>query len=242
MAKERLDVLLVQRGLCPSREKAQRVIMAGGVFSGGTRLDKPSQTLSDDVPLEVRQADRYVGRGGHKLEAALKHFSIDPSGWVCLDVGASTGGFTDCLLQHGAAKVYALDVGHGQLDWKIRNDPRVVVMEHHNARHLQPGDLPEKADLVVADVSFISLTLVLPPAAGVLTDGGVIVALIKPQFELSRAEVGRGGVVRDEALRDKAVEKIRGFAAGAGWTWGGVVASPLAGADGNREFLCLLQP
>jgi 23S rRNA (cytidine1920-2'-O)/16S rRNA (cytidine1409-2'-O)-methyltransferase len=176
------------------------------------------------------------------LEAALTHFAIDPSGRVCLDVGASTGGFTDCLLQHGAARVYALDVGHGQLDWKIRNDPRVVVMEHHNARHLQPGDLPEKADLVVADVSFISLTLVLPPAAGVLTDGGVIVALIKPQFELSRAEVGRGGVVRDEALRDKAVEKIRGFAAGAGWTWGGVVASPLAGADGNREFLCLLQP
>ena len=242
MAKERLDVLLVQRGLCPSREKAQRVIMAGGVFSGGTRLDKASQQLSNDTPLEVREADRYVGRGGHKLEAALTHFAIDPSGRVCLDVGASTGGFTDCLLQHGAARVYALDVGHGQLDWKIRNDPRVVVMEHHNARHLQPGDLPEKADLVVADVSFISLTLVLPPAAGVLTDGGVIVALIKPQFELSRAEVGRGGVVRDEALRDKAVEKIRGFAAGAGWTWGGVVASPLAGADGNREFLCLLQP
>jgi 23S rRNA (cytidine1920-2'-O)/16S rRNA (cytidine1409-2'-O)-methyltransferase len=242
MAKERLDVLLVQRGLCPSREKAQRVIMAGGVFSGGTRLDKASQQLSADTPLEVREADRYVGRGGHKLEAALTHFAIDPSGRVCLDVGASTGGFTDCLLQHGAARVYALDVGHGQLDWKIRNDPRVVVMEHHNARHLQPGDLPEKADLVVADVSFISLTLVLPPAAGVLTDGGVIVALIKPQFELSRAEVGRGGVVRDEALRDKAVEKIRGFAAGAGWTWGGVVASPLAGADGNREFLCLLQP
>jgi 23S rRNA (cytidine1920-2'-O)/16S rRNA (cytidine1409-2'-O)-methyltransferase len=242
MAKERLDVLLVQRGLCPSREKAQRVIMAGGVFSGGTRLDKASQQLPADTPLEVREADRYVGRGGHKLEAALTHFAIDPSGRVCLDVGASTGGFTDCLLQHGAARVYALDVGHGQLDWKIRNDPRVVVMEHHNARHLQPGDLPEKADLVVADVSFISLTLVLPPAAGVLTDGGVIVALIKPQFELSRAEVGRGGVVRDEALRDKAVEKIRGFAAGAGWTWGGVVASPLSGADGNREFLCLLQP
>jgi 23S rRNA (cytidine1920-2'-O)/16S rRNA (cytidine1409-2'-O)-methyltransferase len=216
--------------------------MAGGVFSGGTRLDKASQQLPADTPLEVREADRYVGRGGHKLEAALTHFAIDPSGRVCLDVGASTGGFTDCLLQHGAARVYALDVGHGQLDWKIRNDPRVVVMEHHNARHLQPGDLPEKADLVVADVSFISLTLVLPPAAGVLTDGGVIVALIKPQFELSRAEVGRGGVVRDEALRDKAVEKIRGFAAGAGWTWGGVVASPLAGADGNREFLCLLQP
>ena len=242
MAKERLDVLLVKRGLCPSREKAQRVIMAGGVFSGGTRLDKPSQTFSDDTPLEVRAADRYVGRGGHKLEAALQHFAIDPSGWVCLDVGASTGGFTDCLLQHGAAKVYALDVGHGQLDWKIRNDPRVVVMEHCNARHLQPGDLPEKVRLAVADVSFISLTLVLPPVAGVLTDGGMIVALIKPQFELSRAEVGRGGVVRDDTLRHKAVEKIRDFASGRGWTWRGVTDSPIAGADGNREFLCLLQP
>ena len=242
MAKERLDVLLVKRGLCPSREKAQRVIMAGGVFSGGTRLDKPSQTFSDDTPLEVRAADRYVGRGGHKLEAALQHFAIDPSGWVCLDVGASTGGFTDCLLQHGAAKVYALDVGHGQLDWKIRNDPRVVVMEHCNARHLQPGDLPEKVRLAVADVSFISLTLVLPPVADVLTDGGMMVALIKPQFELSRAEVGRGGVVRDDALRHKAVEKIRAFASGRAWTWRGVTDSPIAGADGNREFLCLLQP
>jgi 23S rRNA (cytidine1920-2'-O)/16S rRNA (cytidine1409-2'-O)-methyltransferase len=242
MAKERLDVLLVKRGLCPSREKAQRVIMAGGIFSGGTRLEKPSQTFSDDTPLEVRAADRYVGRGGHKLEAALQKFAIDPSGWVCLDVGASTGGFTDCLLQHGAAKVYALDVGHGQLDWKIRNDPRVVVMEHCNARHLQPGDLPEKVRLAVADVSFISLTLVLPPVADVLTDGGMMVALIKPQFELSRAEVGRGGVVRDDALRHKAVEKIRAFASGLGWTWRGVTDSPIAGADGNREFLCLMQP
>jgi 23S rRNA (cytidine1920-2'-O)/16S rRNA (cytidine1409-2'-O)-methyltransferase len=242
MAKERLDVLLVKRGLCPSREKAQRVIMAGGIFSGGTRLDKPSQTFSDDTPLEVRAADRYVGRGGHKLEAALQKFAIDPSGWMCLDVGASTGGFTDCLLQHGAAKVYALDVGHGQLDWKIRNDPRVVVMEHCNARRLQPGDLPEKVRLAVADVSFISLTLVLPPVADVLTDGGMMVALIKPQFELSRAEVGRGGVVRDDALRHKAVEKIRAFASGLGWTWRGVTDSPIAGADGNREFLCLMQP
>ena len=242
MARERLDVLLVQRGLCPSREKAQRVIMAGDVFSGGTRMDKASQLLENDAPLEVRAADRYVGRGGHKLEGALRHFAIDPAGWTCLDVGASTGGFTDCLLQHGAAKVYALDVGHGQLDWKIRNDPRVVVMEHCNARHLQAGDLPEKVRLAVADVSFISLTLVLPPVAGLLTDGGMMVALIKPQFELSRGEVGRGGIVRDEALREKAVEKIRDFAAGCGWTWGGVTDSPITGADGNREFLCLLRP
>jgi 23S rRNA (cytidine1920-2'-O)/16S rRNA (cytidine1409-2'-O)-methyltransferase len=242
MAKERLDVLLVQRGLCPSREKAQRLIMAGGIFSGGTRMDKASQTLPDDTPLEVRAAERYVGRGGLKLEGALAHFSLDPGGLTCLDVGASTGGFTDCLLQHGAAKVYALDVGHGQLDWKIRSDPRVVVMEHCNARHLQAGDLPEKVQLAVADVSFISLTLVLPPVAALLTDGGMIVALIKPQFELSRAEVGRGGVVRDDAARQRAVDKIRDFALRLGWTWGGVVDSPVAGADGNRELLCLLKP
>lgn len=242
MGKERLDVLLVQRGLCASREKAQRLIMAGAVFTAGTRLEKSSQTLPADTPLEVREADRYVGRGGHKLEAALRHFAIDPSGRTCLDVGASTGGFTDCLLQHGAAKVYALDVGRGQLDWKIRRDPRVVVMEHCNARHLQSSDLPEKVSLAVVDVSFISLTLVLPPMAAVLTDGGMIVALIKPQFELSRGEVGRGGIVRDDTARARAVEKIRAFAAAAGWTWGGVVDSPIAGADGNREFLCLLQP
>ncbi len=242
MAKERLDVLLVRRGLCPSREKAQRLIMAGGIFSGGTRLDKASQTLPDDTPLEVRAAERYVGRGGLKLEGALAHFALDPAGLTCLDVGASTGGFTDCLLQHGAAKVYALDVGHGQLDWKIRSDPRVVVMEHCNARHLQAGDLPEKVQLAVADVSFISLTLVLPPMAGLLTDGGMIVALIKPQFELSRAEVGRGGVVRDDGARQRAVDKIRDFATRLGWSWGGVVDSPVAGADGNRELLVLLQP
>lgn len=242
MAKERLDLLLVRRGLCPSREKAQRLIMAGEVFSGGTRLDKAGQTLAGDTPLEVRAAERYVGRGALKLEGALVHFALDPSGLTCLDVGASTGGFTDCLLQHGAAKVYALDVGHGQLDWKIRRDPRVVVREHCNARHLQPADLPEKVQLIVADVSFISLTLVLPPAAALLTHGGMIVALIKPQFELSRAEVGRGGVVRDDAARQKAVQKIRDFALRLGWVWGGVVDSPVAGADGNRELLCLLRP
>ena len=242
MAKERLDVLLVQRGLCASREKAQRLIMAGAVFSGGTRMEKASQTLAGDTPLEVREADRYVGRGGHKLEGALRHFAIDPTGLTCLDVGASTGGFTDCLLQHGAAKVYALDVGHGQLDWKIRSDPRVAVMEHCNARHLQAAEFPEKVDLIVADVSFISLTLVLPPVAEVLTDGGMIVALIKPQFELSRSEVGSGGIVRDDAARARAVDKIRDFAASLGWTWGGVVDSPIAGTDGNREFLCLLKP
>ncbi|MGA1130550.1 MAG: TlyA family RNA methyltransferase, partial [Chthoniobacterales bacterium] len=181
VAKQRLDLLLVQRGLCASREKAQRLIMAGQVFSGGTRLEKASQSLAGDVPLEVRAGERYVGRGGLKLEHALRHFGVDPAGLVCLDVGASTGGFTDCLLQHGAAKVFALDVGHGQLAWKIRNDPRVVVMEHCNARHLKPGDIPELTQLATVDVSFISLTLVLPPMAALLSDGGMILALIKPQ-------------------------------------------------------------
>lgn len=242
MGKERLDVLLVQRGLCTSREKAQRTIMAGAVFSGGTRLDKASLQVADDAPLEVRGADRFVGRGGHKLEGALVHFGIDPAGWVCLDVGASTGGFTDCLLQHGAAKVYALDVGHGQLDWKIRSDPRVVVMEHFNARHLQPGDLSEPVQLAVADVSFISLTLVLPPMASVLTDGGMMLVLIKPQFELSRAEVGRGGIVREASARERAVEKIREFVRARGWRWGGVVESPITGTDGNQEYLCHILP
>jgi 23S rRNA (cytidine1920-2'-O)/16S rRNA (cytidine1409-2'-O)-methyltransferase len=242
VAKQRLDLLLVQRGLCASREKAQRLIMAGQVFSGGTRLEKASQSLAGDVPLEVRAGERYVGRGGLKLEHALRHFGVDPAGLVCLDVGASTGGFTDCLLQHGAAKVFALDVGHGQLAWKIRNDPRVIVMEHCNARHLKPGDIPELTQLATVDVSFISLTLVLPPMAALLSDGGMILALIKPQFELSRDEVGRGGVVRDEDARARAVEKIRAFVAERGWQWGGVTGSPITGADGNREFLCLIRP
>lgn len=242
MRKERLDVELVRRGLLPSREKAQRAIMAGEVFSAGTRMDKASAPVAAEAPLEVRAADRYVGRGGHKLEAALRHFMIEPAGWVCLDVGASTGGFTDCLLQHGAARVHALDVGHGQLAWKIRQDPRVVVIEHCNARHLAPGDLPESPRLAVLDLSFISLTLVLPAVRGVLTDGGMMVALIKPQFELSRAEVGRGGIVREAAAHARAVDKIRDFSAARGWTWGGVTESPITGADGNREFLCLLRP
>jgi len=242
MPKERADVLLVRRGLCPSREKAQRMVMAGEVFTADARVDKPSQLLAEDVVLSVRGSERYVGRGGLKLEAALRHFVVDPTGWTCLDVGASTGGFTDYLLQHGAARVYALDVGHGQLAWSIRSDHRVVVMEHCNARHLGPGELQEKIHLVVADVSFISLTLVLPPAARLLTDGGVVIALIKPQFELTRAEVGRGGIVRDAESHGRAVAKIKDFAAQQGWAWGGVVDSPITGTDGNREFLCLLRP
>ncbi len=240
--KLRLDLLLVDRGLCASREKARRVVMAGEVFSKGTRLLKASLELPRDTPLEVRQPERYVGRGGLKLEAALKAFAVDPSGRVCLDAGASTGGFTDCLLQHGAAKVHAFDVGHGQLAWKIRNDPRVVVREHFNLRHLQRHDVGEEIGLIVVDLSFISLTLVLSPLASVLSVRGEMIALIKPQFELARGQVGRGGVVRDAALHAAAVERVEGYVRAAGWEWAGVVASPITGMDGNQEFLCHLRP
>lgn len=243
LEKLRLDVLLVNRGHFESREKAQRAIMAGEVFSNGTRLVRASQTLAADTPLEVRGAERYVGRGGYKLEAALRGFAIRPEGWVCLDAGASTGGFTDCLLQHGAARVYAYDVGHGQLAWKIRNDPRVVVREHFNVRHMKPGDVDDLVRLAVIDVSFISLTLILSPVRAVLSVDGQMIALIKPQFELSREAVGRGGVVRDEALHRAAVDKIeRHVREVHGWRWEGVMPSPVRGADGNQEFLCLIRP
>jgi len=184
-----------------------------------------------------------VGRGGLKLEAALAHFGVDASDAVCLDIGASTGGFTDCLLQHGARKVFAIDVGHSQLDWKIRSDPRVVVREKLNARHLSREDIPEPPGICVIDVSFISLTLILPPAAALLSNGGVIISLIKPQFELRREDVARGGVVRDAALHAKAVEKIRAFVAGTlpGLVWSGVIESPILGGEGNKEFLACVR-
>lgn len=247
-AKTRLDVLLVERGLFETREKAQRAILAGDVYVGEQRVDKPGTKVEEAARLEARQKERYVGRGGLKLEAALLHYGIAPRGAICLDVGASTGGFTDCLLQHGAAKVYAYDVGHGQLDWKIRSDPRVVVREKINARHLQPADLPEPISLCVIDVSFISLTLILPPVARLLGDGGpdssaTVVALIKPQFELERAAVGRGGIVRDPAAHAQAVDKVqrhvRDFLPS--WRWTGVIPSPILGTEGNKEFLACLQ-
>ena len=239
----RLDQLLVARGCFESREKAQRAIMAGAVRVGEQRIDKPGTRVPEDAALSVEKGERYVGRGGLKLEAALAHFAIDAADAVCLDIGASTGGFTDCLLQHGARKVFAIDVGHSQLDWKIRSDPRVVVREKLNARHLSREDIPEPVGICVIDVSFISLTLILPPAAVLLSNGGMIISLIKPQFELRREDVARGGVVRDAALHAAAVEKIRAFVASAlpGLVWSGVIESPILGGEGNKEFLACLR-
>ena len=217
--------------------------MAGEVIVGGHRADKPGTQTPADVEIVIKGGQRYVGRGGLKLEAALSAFAIDPTGAICLDIGASTGGFTDCLLQHGAAKVYAIDVGHSQLDWKIRSDPRVVVREKLNARHLTRQDIPEAPSICVIDVSFISLTLILPPAFEVLTPSAVILALIKPQFELGKTEVGKGGIVRDPAGHEAAVSRIRDFVTGPlGRKWEGVIESPILGGEGNKEFLACLRP
>jgi len=239
--KLRIDNLLVERGLFESRERAQRSIMAGEVKIGEEVAAKPSQLVDVDADVTVAEPQRYVGRGGQKLEGALDHFGLDVADKVALDIGASTGGFTDCLLQRGAKKVYAIDVGHGQLAWKIRSDPRVIVREKLNARFLSRADVPEPIDLCVIDVSFISLTLILPSAFDVLAPDGVIVALIKPQFELERQDVSRGGIVRDAALHEKAQQKIARFAEAAGHRVLGLVPSTITGADGNQEFFICLQ-
>jgi len=240
MPKERVDVLLVARGLCETREQAKRLVLAGEVRTGDRIVDKPSSKIDDAAPLEVKEKLRYVGRGGLKMEGALDAFGISPQDWVCLDIGASTGGFTDCLLQRGALRVHAVDVGTNQLAWKIRSDPRVVVKEQFNARGLTVADLGERVRLVVIDVSFISLTKILPAAFGVLEEGGGIVCLIKPQFELERDDIGKGGIVRDPALHERAVSKIRDFVAAQGREWRGLIDSPITGTDGNREFLAWL--
>ena len=238
MKLERADVLLVEKGLCDSREQAKRLILAGEVRIGDRVVDKPGQKLAEDSALEVREKPKFVGRGGIKLEGALEAFGINPTGWVCVDVGASTGGFTDCLLQHGAAKVHAVDVGTNQLVWKLRNDPRVVVKEQFNARHMTPEDLGEKVRLAVMDLSFISLTKVLPAVFSVLDEEGSVVCLIKPQFELDRENISKGGIVRDPALHDRAVAKIRRFVVEeCRREWRGLIASPITGTDGNQEFL-----
>ena len=241
--KQRLDVLLVERGLVESREKAQRAIMAALVRVGETVADKPGTKVAEDVALSVKQECRYVGRGGLKMEGALKHFAVDPTGLTCLDVGASTGGFTDCLLQHGAVKVHAIDVGHSQLDWKIRSDPRVAVREKLNARYLTRQDIPDPIALCVIDVSFISLTLILPAVFPLLAPGGVVIVLIKPQFELGKEEVDAGhGVVRDPVAHQRAVKKIEQFVREIpAVTWEGVMESPILGGEGNREFLACLR-
>jgi 23S rRNA (cytidine1920-2'-O)/16S rRNA (cytidine1409-2'-O)-methyltransferase len=236
--KKRLDVLMVERGLFESRERAQRAIMAGLVRVDGQPADKPGSRVAEDAPLEVKAGERYVGRGGLKMEGALESFALQPVGWVCLDVGASTGGFTDCLLQHGAARVYAVDVGHSQLDWKIRNDPRVVALEKVNCRYLSESEVGELVDFLVADVSFISLTLILPACLERVRAGGMAVVLIKPQFELKREEVGRGGVVRDADLHYRAVQRIRDWVESQpNLEWKGLLESPIRGGDGNVEFL-----
>ena len=206
--------------------------------SGDRLIDKPSTKLPVDAPLVVKERPRFVGRGGFKLEGALDAFAIDPRGWVCLDVGASTGGFTDCLLQRGALRVHAVDVGTNQLAWKLRNDPRVIVREQFNARHMVAADLGESIRLAVMDLSFISLTKVLPAVFSVLAEDGGVVCLIKPQFELRREDVGKGGIVRDAALHQRAIEKIRCFVTGEqARDWRGLIPSPLTGTDGNQEFL-----
>ena len=238
MKLERVDVLLVEKGLCESREQAKRLILAGEVRIGDRVIDKPGQKLAEDAALEVREKPKFVGRGGIKLEGALEAFGINPTAWVCIDVGASTGGFTDCLLQHGAVKVHAVDVGTNQLVWKLRNDPRVVVKEQFNARHMVPEDIGEKVRLAVMDLSFISLTKVLPAVFSVLDDEGSVVCLIKPQFELDREDISKGGIVRDPALHERAVEKIRRFVVEeCRREWRGLIASPITGTDGNQEFL-----
>lgn len=238
MAKKRLDLLLMERGHVESREKAQRLILAGLVRVEGQVADKPGHPYADDAGIEVEAGNRFVSRGGEKLEEAFSRFGISVTGLTCADIGASTGGFTDCLLQHGATRVYAMDVGRGQLDWKLRNDPRVVVKEGLNARYLQSSDIPEPFQFAVIDVSFISLTLILPPVTKLIAPSGELVTLIKPQFEAGRDKVGKGGVVRDPAVHEEVIEQIRRFGAGTlTLEWKGLCESPIRGPAGNVEFL-----
>ncbi|MEI6279351.1 MAG: TlyA family RNA methyltransferase [Verrucomicrobiae bacterium] len=240
--KSRLDMALVERGMFDTREKARRAIMAGQVLVDGRTADKAGSKVAGDQELTVTAREKYVGRGGYKIEGALDAFGIVPSGRVCADIGASTGGFTDCLLQRGAVRVYAVDVGHGQLDWKLRQDPRVDVREGLNARYLVPADFDPAPTLAVADVSFISLTLIFPAIFALLPSDADMIVLIKPQFELRREDVGRGGIVRDEAVRLGAVGKIRAFIGQTGHRWLGHITSPITGRDGNVEFLAHLKP
>ncbi len=232
----RLDLELVERGLVESREKAQALILAGQVLVDGQKVDKAGQRVGGDARIELVSQPRYVGRGGLKLEAALEHFAIPVAGKVCLDIGASTGGFTDCLLQRGAARVYAIDVGTGQLDWKLRNDPRVVVAEQVNARYLDREQVPEPIELAVCDVSFISVTLILPAIVPLLAQNAEMVILVKPQFELERQQVPRGGIIRDPALHQQACRRVEEGVRQLGFQCQ-IIPSPVLGAEGNQEFL-----
>ncbi|MBR6147982.1 MAG: TlyA family RNA methyltransferase [Lachnospiraceae bacterium] len=240
--KERLDVLLVNRGLASSREKAKTIIMSGDVFVNGQREDKAGSTFDDKCDIEVRGNKlRYVSRGGLKLEKAVNEFGLSFDGMTCMDIGASTGGFTDCMLQNGAKKVYSIDVGHGQLDWKLRNDERVICMEKTNFRYIKPEDIGEKIDFASCDVSFISLTKILLAARALLKDEGRMVLLIKPQFEAGREKVGKKGVVRDEAVHVEVIEKIVRFADICGFDILRLDYSPIKGPEGNIEYLIYIR-
>ena len=240
--KERLDVILVKQGFAPSREKAKAILMAGNVFVDGQREDKAGTTFDESrIHIEIKGSSlKYVSRGGLKLEKAMKQFPIALSHTVCMDIGASTGGFTDCMLQNGAEKVYAVDVGHGQLDWKLRNDERVVCMERTNFRYLTPEDMPEQVDFASCDVSFISLTKILLPARNLLKDAGEMVCLIKPQFEAGREKVGKKGVVRDKEVHREVICKVMDFADSIGFQIPDLSFSPIRGPEGNIEYLVYL--
>ncbi len=242
----RVDQALVERGLCESREKAQRAVLAGRVKINDRLAAKASDPVKPTDRLELVAPEKFVSRGGYKLEHALEHFQIQPAGWTAIDLGASTGGFTDCLLQHGTSRVFAVDVGHGQLAWKLRQDPRVITMERTNARELTPAMFPcpfAPADLVVADCSFISLRKILPPAVALLRPSGRIIALVKPQFEAGKAEADKGaGVIRDPAIHERVLKELKTFVLGLGtMDWRGVTESPILGPAGNKEFLTLLE-
>jgi len=240
--RERIDKLLVDKGLADSRTKAQALVMSASVLVDEQLVNKPSEKFSPEANIRIKaRTDNhgYVGRGGLKLEAALHQFAVEVSGFVCLDVGASTGGFTDCLLQHGASRVIALDVGHNQIDWKLRNDPRVEVREGVNARYLSPEDFETRFDLITIDVAFISAAKILPAVVPLLTDRGRIVTLIKPQFEVGKGEVGKGGIVKDPAQHQRVITDVNSRAESLGLIVQGVIESPIKGADGNVEFLAL---
>lgn len=244
MKKERIDKLLHERGFAESRNKAQAMVMAGVVLVAEKRVDKPSEMFPADAAIRIKgntDESRYVGRGGLKLEHALSEFHISPSGYVCLDVGSSTGGFTDCLLQHGAGRVVAIDVGTNQLAWRLRTDPRVEARENTNARTLSPADFVTPFDLIVMDVSFISITKIIPALISLLKSDGRIIALIKPQFEVGKGEVGKGGIVRDPEQHARVIESVNQFAEESGLRIGGLVESPILGAEGNKEFLALYE-
>jgi 23S rRNA (cytidine1920-2'-O)/16S rRNA (cytidine1409-2'-O)-methyltransferase len=238
MTKQRADLLLVERGLAESRSRAQALIMAGAVFSGERKLAKAGELVAEDAPLEVRGKDHpWVSRGGLKLDHGLAHFGFDVEGATALDVGSSTGGFTDVLLARGAAKVHAVDVGTNQLDWKLRQDPRVAVHEQTNARHLTREIIPDAIDVVVCDASFIGLAKVLEAPLGLAKSGALLVALVKPQFEAGRAEVGKGGVVRDPEVHARVCAEAAAWVESQGWSVCGVTESPITGPEGNKEFL-----